>query len=476
MDLIHNLTSSLWSVLIVIIFFGGSVAIHEYGHFITAKKRGLKVVRFSFFGIGPPIVKWMGKDGVEYCFCWFPIGAYVTLPQLADMRGLEGEVPAGSEALPTPTYGARMLVLVGGAAMNMVLAIVLATILWQVGLPANADTQRAKIGHVAPTLKLANGTEVQSPAAEAGLQPGDTIAAIDGIAVTTWDEMRQILFTGAGRTADGRPQATLTIKRGEETLILSAKPVLSGDENMRMLGVSPYVELKVAEITPGSVGEKAGFKLGDMIRSIDGTPITSVSAYVLALQAKPAETAALVVERAGGLITLTIPARATAAMTAANAATAKAAKTKAEEEAADLGLGFDPEIIVIYPTPWKQITDTARMTIRTFQSLLNINSDVGISKLSGPIGIVRVFHITAQADIRYVLWFTILLNVNLAIFNLLPIPMLDGGHMFFATIARLRGRALPHGFIQNVQGAFVVLLLGAMLYVSYFDIGRIFTR
>ena len=113
------------------------------------------------------------------------------------------------------------------------------------------------------------------------------------------------------------------------------------------------------------------------------------------------------------------------------------------------------------------------MTLRTFSSLLNRDSDVGISKLSGPIGIARVFHLTAQSDVRLVLWFTILVNVNLAIFNLMPLPVLDGGHMLFATIGRLRGRALPAGFIQNVQTTFVVVLMTMMVYVTFFDVRRI---
>ena len=455
MDLLPLLTSSAWSVLMIAVFFGGSIFVHEFGHFWVAKKRGVKVERFSFFGLGPPIFKWRGKDGVEYCVCWIPIGAYVALPQLADMRGIEGEASADTAGLPSPNYTTRMLVFVAGATMNILFAFALATILWQVGLPANADTQRAKIGHVAPTLTLPDGRVVPSPAAEAGLRPGDTIAAIDGVPVTTWDEMRQLLFTGDGRTADGRPQTSLTIRRGEETLILAAKPILAGEERMRMLGVSPYQELQIAEVSTDSLGAKTGLQVGDLVRRIDETTITSFATYAAVLEARPEVASTLVVERAGADVTLTIPPRPDAA------------------RATELGLGFDPGLVLIHPTPWKQVSDTARMTARTFWSLVNRDSDIGISKLSGPIGIARVFHITAQADIRYVLWFTILVNVNLAIFNLLPLPVLDGGHMLFATIGRLRGRALPATFIQNVQGAFVVALLSMMLYVSFFDVRRI---
>lgn len=456
MDIFQTLTSSAWSLLMIAVFFGGSIFVHELGHFWVAKKRGCKVDRFSI-GFGPAIFKWTGKDGVEYRLSWLPLGGYVALPQLADMRGLEGEPAGDTAALPSPNYTTRMLVFGAGAFMNIVFAFALATILWTVGLPTNADTQRAKIGYVMSEMELPDGRTVPSPAAEAGVRPGDTITAIDGHPVVTWDEMRQMLFTGSGRTADGRPQAILTIRRGEETLTLTAEPVLAGDEEMRMLGVSPYQDLTVAEIDPAGLGAKAGLQVGDRLLSLDGAPITSVSSYFYGLDAKPAEPATLIVERPGQAqpVTLTVPPR------------------PSKDKAADLGLAFDPELILIHPSPWKQISDTARMTVRTFSSLLNRHSDVGISKLSGPIGIARIFHMTAQADIRLVLWFTILVNVNLAIFNLLPLPVLDGGHMLFATIGKLRGRSLPPGFIQAVQSAFVVLLLGMMLYVSFFDVRRI---
>ena len=112
------------------------------------------------------------------------------------------------------------------------------------------------------------------------------------------------------------------------------------------------------------------------------------------------------------------------------------------------------------------------MTYRTFASLINPRSDIGISKLSGPVGIVRIFHLVAQTDIRLVLWFTILVNVNLAIFNLLPIPVLDGGHMLFATIGKLRGRLLPTEFIATTQSVFMVLLFSMVIYVTVFDVRR----
>ena len=113
------------------------------------------------------------------------------------------------------------------------------------------------------------------------------------------------------------------------------------------------------------------------------------------------------------------------------------------------------------------------MTFRTLVSLVHPQSDIGLSKVAGPVGIVRIFHSAAEAGIRAVLMFTILVNINLAIFNLLPIPVLDGGQMLFATIARLRGRALPANFIMATQSTFVVLLFSMIIYVSFFDVRRV---
>ena len=125
-----------------------------------------------------------------------------------------------------------------------------------------------------------------------------------------------------------------------------------------------------------------------------------------------------------------------------------------------------------HPSPFAQIAQPFMLALRTVWGLINPRSDIGLSKVSGPVGIVRIFHEAAEAGIRSVLRFTILINVNLAILNLLPIPVLDGGQMVFATIGRLRGRALPVNFIVTAQSVFIVLLFSMVIYVSFFDVRR----
>src|SRR5690606_20629275 len=137
-----------------------------------------------------------------------------------------------------------------------------------------------------------------------------------------------------------------------------------------------------------------------------------------------------------------------------------------------VNLGGKWSTTLVYLPPWTQMWGHAVTTWRTLSSLVHPNSDIGPSQLSGPVGIARIFHLLSQLDVRLVLWFTVLVNVNLAMLNLLPIPVLDGGHMTFATIEKLRGRAMPMRVIATVQSVFMVLLFTMILYVTYYDILR----
>jgi regulator of sigma E protease len=457
MDFLSLVTSSLWSVLMIAVFFGGSIFVHELGHFLTARRHGFKIERFSI-GFGPAIFKWHGKDGVEYRLSWFPLGGYVALPQLGDMRAIEGgEAPV--EKLPTPRYGAKMEVLVAGAVCNVIFALVLATILWGVGLPTMRSLNTTQIGVVEAKVKGADGVTVPGPAAEAGLQPGDIVRAIDGKTVDNWSSLVQTLAAGAGRAADGRPEAVLTIERAGVSSQVVIHPVLAGEEGFRTLGISTADDMGIDEVVEKSAAEAAGFKAGDVILAVDGAPMLSRDSMTSAIQAAAGRPVTVKVKRADSQLDLLV--------------TPQRAENPGGPSVWRIGVRYRNEMILIHPSPFKQLADNATITWRVLSGLVNPRSDLGPSKLSGPVGIARGFYQTALIDIRLVLWFTILVNVNLAIFNLLPLPVLDGGHMLFATIGKLRGRPLPPGFIMNVQTVFVALLFTMVLYVSFFDVRRI---
>ncbi|HUG09607.1 MAG TPA: RIP metalloprotease RseP [Opitutaceae bacterium] len=454
-DLISSLFSNIWSVVLLVLFFGGSIFIHELGHFLAARRRGLHVERFSI-GFGPKIVSW-NRGGVEYRISWLPFGGYVALPQLADMRGIEGESPEAA-VLPPISYADKMIVAVMGAVFNMLFAFTLACIIWFIGQPTRAEMQTTQVGVVHSELTLSDGSKVAGPASEAGLQPGDFVEAIDGKSIATWMELMQTLYSGSGRADDGSPLAVFTIRRGERTLNLTVNPRLSGTENFRRVGIEPADDLSVAQVGEGTPAAEAGLRAADRIVSIDGEPVFTIGTFRAHLQANADRAIDVGVVREGGNVVLPIKPRVER-------------DERTGRDVARAGFIFSSGYLLIYPTPIQQLKENIVMTWRVLTGLLHPRSDIGLSQMSGPPGIARAY-LAFSENIRMILWFTILINVNLAIFNLMPIPVLDGGHMLFATIGKLRGRALPQGLIQGSQSVFVVLLFSLMIYVSFFDIRR----
>ena len=454
----QSLLSTTWSFFLVVVFFGGSIFVHELGHFLAARRRGAHVERFSI-GFGPAIWSWRGKDGVEYRISWIPLGGYVMLPQLADLGPVEGERTADVKKLPPIDYVSKLLILAAGATFNILFAFALAGVVWIAGQPTLSLLATTKIGMVAPTIKLDGGKPVPNPAAEAGLQPGDIVRAIDGRSVANFEDILNGVALGNDRTAEGRRRSVFTIERDGRTLTLTVYPLLWGEEKMRDAGVLPAEDLTADAILPDSPAAAAGVKAGDRILALDGIPVFNRGLVSEHLAKNPNRATEFLFDRGGRKITLAVQPR-------------LETEPGATKPVARIGLRYRENVVILHPTPWQQIADDIGTTFRTLGALLSPTSDIGPSKLSGPIGIARQLHQEAQWDFRRALWFVILVNVNLAIFNLLPIPVLDGGQIAFATVARLRRRELPANFIVAAQSAFMLLLLSLVLYVSFFDVQR----
>ncbi len=478
LDSVSSLFTNVWSIFLIVLFFGGSIFVHELGHFLAARKRGLKVARFSI-GFGPKICSWTGQDGVEYRLSWLPLGGYVALPQLADMRESEGgddthaPAPVGvgagvgpaddatDDALPEVGYASKFIVFVAGAVFNVIFAFLLACILWMVGTEVAEEDLSTRFGIVRPSMANSAGETVPGPAFAAGLRNGDRIVAVDGSPVTSFGEIAQIIALGAGRDPAGKPSVALTYERDGTRATAVTKPEFTGPEKFRDIGVEPTVKVTVAGVVASSAADKAGVLPGDLITHLDGKEV-EYSGYISdTLRDGGGRPVTLTIKRNNQTVTIT-------------ATPLRTIDPESKAEIYRLGLQLRGAFTykTVHTPPWTLLGQHLTSTWRNLSSLVNPKSDIGLSKMSGPIGIVRMFHGATEVGITAVISLTILINISLALFNLLPIPVLDGGHILFATIAKLRGRALPRNFIMSAQQVFIVLLFSMILYVSFFDIRR----
>jgi regulator of sigma E protease len=458
---ISALFTNVWSLFLVVLFFGGSIFVHELGHFLAARRRGLKVERFSI-GFGPKIVAWRGQDGVEYRLSWLPLGGYVALPQLADMRAIEGESSAAAAALPPPSYATKVIVFAAGAVFNIIFAFVLASVLWGLGQRVAEEEQTTRVGVVLAQIELPNGQTRPGPAFAAGVQPGDRVLSVDGRRVDSFSEIALLVALGSGRGANNEPKVDLRVERDGREIPIVVFPEKLGAEKVRDIGLEPTTRVFIDALTKDGAAAGAGLKPGDELVSIDGRPVTNVAfvpAYLRETAGRPVSVAYMRDGQPGAVQVTPRP----------------MVDPETKTTAYRLGVIQRRAVTekVIHVAPWVQIERHIVITGRTLISLVSPGSDIGLSKMSGPIGIAERIHTFAQFDFRLVLAFTVLININLAIFNLLPIPVLDGGHILFATIAKLRGRALPPEFIATTQSVFILLLFSMVIYVSFFDVRRI---
>ena len=481
-------------LFVAIFALGFTIFIHELGHFLAARQRGLIITRFSI-GFGPKLFGWT-SNGVEYRLSAIPFGGYVALPQLSDMGRLEGnETQENSgvegsdnrksawddfdedenEAVPEPppkiSYADKMIVSVMGAVFNILLAFALSAILWFFGYDVTDAQLTTKVGYVAETVERWNplveeGEEVTSPAKKAGLLPGDEIMAVDGSPVDDFMDIQNRIITGKQQTAQGRRLLNLTILREGQEKKLEIYPEVWGPEEIRVIGIGPKETFFIGELSPDMPAQQVGLQTGDQPVSLNGQIIHSFSQLVSMLEkVKKDESVSLTVRQGGEH---------------GNERTFNLVPVEKEILVAGVPsmrkmIGFRPEfkIVTTYPNPLALIYSRVKDMYLTLTGLVSPASDVKLRNMSGPVGIVNHLSVFAKIGFKKLLWFVVFINVNLAILNLLPIPVLDGGHMLFATIEKVRGQPLPLAFLERAQMLFVALLFSFMLYVTFFDVQRI---
>lgn len=435
---LNFITGILYPAFLVLFFFGFTIFIHELGHFLMAKRRGMKIERFSV-GFGPKIWGYK-KDGIDYRVSWFPFGGYVALPQMSPMETIEGETESKADELPPVSPSSKFLVAISGPVMNLLLAAVLASILWVVGMPQN--------------LAVVGWVDSGSPEELAGVRPGDRIVKVNDQSVKTWGQFMEVVAFSR------EPTVRVTVQRGgaEQEFLLETK--VNEQFGVKMLEhLWPRGHPFAQRVLADSPAERAGLLMGDQFVSIGGVPIYS-SDQLRELVGKRADLPTEVkVLRNGVMQTLTV-----------------VPELNAEEKVGRMGveLGDNMEITRPGPTPGEQFKDILVSMGRMVTGLAH-SKETGVSakSMSGPVGILGIWwYAIASGGWRQGLHIAVLLNINLAIINLLPIPVLDGGHIVFAALEAIRRKPLSARLVHAASMTFAILLITFMLYVTYFDIQR----
>ncbi len=466
MDLILSILRFLGILFLVIMVFNLMIVVHEWGHFLAGRWRKLKIDRFQIW-FGKPI--WSKNiNGVQYGLGWIPFGGFVSLPQMAPMEmiegqqtaeaeaGTDGETPPPPEPLPPIKPLDKIIVAFAGPLFSFLLACFFAVIVYFVGYPDRA-TRDTTIGFIAP----------DAPAYEAGLRAGDRILSIDGSPIDSWDaNINSVLERLAFSQGD---TIEFTIERpGEpEPLVLESgferdTGTVFRRSGLRTVGgMEPQARVFVADLVEHGPAQRAGLEPGDEILTLDGETIYSFRAVIHRVQSQPGDELVLGIQRNGVAEEIRV--------------TPEQPLTPADATPS-LGVlfGFDPgdqEEALSHPSPVRQVRESMTMIFRTLGSLVSPSSDVGLQNLAGPVKIANLYYrLFEQPDgWRLVLWFSVILNVNLAILNMLPLPVLDGGHITLATIEAIRRGPVNFRALELVQTFFALALILFMLYVTWFD-------
>ena len=430
----------IYVVAAMLLLFGAAVFVHEYGHYWMALRRGLKIEGFSI-GFGPKIVSWM-RDGVEWSWRWIPAGGFVKLPQMVTSDAIEGKAAEPVEKLPPVSPWSKILVAFAGPMMNVIFGIVIAFLLWGVGIPVQVSPPI--IGYVDPG----------SPEAKLGIQPGDQILSVDGKSISSWHDIQETTILARSTNL-----AVVIMRAGKFTNTYELTTVVSEALGLKVLNLDPRDHPVIKNVRADSPAEAAGLKAGDEILVFAQVPLHGADQFIKLVQKCPGETKDIVVKRDGQRTTLKVTPR-------------MDGSAKVGRIGAEIGTGR-PIYRIEHIPPWIQIGTVLDRTVSTFSALAHSKqTGVGLKDLSGPPGILAMLAAYVNSDWRLALSFLVLLNINLAIINLFPMPVLDGGHIVMALIERLFGRPLPYRLVEYTTTAFAVLLIGFMLIVSWNDFKR----
>jgi regulator of sigma E protease len=448
----------LQTIAAFVVALGALVIVHEYGHYIVARLCGVKVLRFSI-GFGLPLwKKRLGRDQTEWVVAVVPLGGYV---KMLDER--EGEVAPQELGRAFNRQGVwrRFAIVIAGPLANFLFAILLYWLLFMHGV------QEAR-----PVVAM---PQPDSPAASAGFEPGETIRAINGEPVTSWQEVRWRMLQFALERQQVKVEV---INRNNQlnwrTLDLSTLDAeqLEGD-TLALIGLKlyrPEISPVIGQIVSGSVAEQAGLQPGDRILSADGKPIVTWDALVELVRSHPGRELRLTYQRGGERGELALVPQ--AVLQNGSTVGRIGAAAKLDQQAMDklvtvVRYGVASALAKAVEKTW----DTSVFSLRMLGRMLI--GQVSWKNLSGPVTIADYAGQSAQLGLVSYLSFLALISISLGVLNLLPIPLLDGGHLMYYTVEIFKGSPVSDRIMEIGQKLGLTLLLVLMAFAVYNDINRL---
>jgi regulator of sigma E protease len=456
MDALHILVIAL-RVVLVVLLVGLVIFVHELGHFLAARRLGLVVDVFSL-GFGPAL--WKRKIGsVEYRICAIPLGGYVAIPQL-DPEGMEtvqgAHPPDGKEGappaprcLPPVAPWKRVVVAVSGPLGNVLLAVFLA---WCIYLAPHAVTGGAST--------LIGSVDEDAPAWTAGLRPGQVIERVNGARVATWyDFMIECHLAG-----DPSRGVTLLVRESNtvrQVLVPLMTLTNAGIHLNTVSGLAPRSACVIGEVVSNSVAAAGGLHAGDTIRRLYGAAVVGATHFVSLMAANGTNEVAVEILRAGQPMTIRLMPRMDEELKKA------VIGVRPTDEFSDVPAWMQ------YSNPWRQIKSDASAVFRLLRALFfpqhKGEAERAAKSVGGMPTIVVVLWGAVQSGILNCLGLLRMISINLAILNLLPIPVLDGGHVMFALLEMITRRKLPPKVMSVIVNFFAVLLIGLMAVLIVCD-------
>ncbi|HEX5125274.1 MAG TPA: RIP metalloprotease RseP [Rhodocyclaceae bacterium] len=450
-----NFLHYIWSFLLALAVL---IAVHEYGHYLAARLCGIKVLRFSL-GFGRTLVarKW-GRDQTEWAIGMFPLGGYVKM-----LDESEGPVPENERyrAFNTQPLWKRAIVVTAGPVANLLLAILLYCCLFMAGsrelLPV--------LGAVTPG----------SSAERAGLVAGETIRRIGGETVESWADIRWIIVD-RGVDRDTVEVVSAAPNGGIRRSMLDLSSIVIDDrapDPLHQIGLNmptPDLPPVLDAVTPGSAGARAGLRAGDRIVGVNGAAVSQFREFADAVAKHPAQNIDLEVKRGEQLLTLHATPEAVGQGESRRGRLGVAARQDPD------ALLQDTTIVRYAPIEalWRASVLTWHTTTFSLKVMAKmLSGQVSVRNISGPVTIADYAGQTAAAGLDAYLRFLALISISLGVLNLLPVPVLDGGHLLYYAIEAIRGKPLSERVLELGQRAGVAVLASLMLIAFFNDINRV---